>query len=109
MLKESGKLDEAMAAYDKAVAAKNVNLVRAHYSKGSLFLAKKEFDKAAETLSAITPPDGSGALAEAYLAMGRPSSPRRTSRRAARTSPSRWPASRASRPRARSSTGSSRT
>jgi tetratricopeptide (TPR) repeat protein len=70
VLKEAGKLDEAMAAYEKAVAAKNVNLVRAHFAKGSLFLAKKEFDKAAETLGAITPPDGSGSLAEAYLAMG---------------------------------------
>ncbi|MGQ0507243.1 MAG: tetratricopeptide repeat protein [Myxococcaceae bacterium] len=70
VLKEAGKLDEAMASYDKAIAAKNVNLVRAHYAKGSVFLARKDFDKAQETLSAITPPDGSGALAEAYLAMG---------------------------------------
>ncbi len=70
VLKDSGKLDEAMAAYDKAILAKNVNLVRAHYAKASLFLAKKEFDKAQKSLSEITPPDGSGSLAEAYLAMG---------------------------------------
>ncbi len=70
VLKEAGKLDDALAAYEKAIAAKNVNLVRAHYAKATIFLARKEWDKAAEVLTDITPPDGSGALAEAYIAMG---------------------------------------
>src|SRR6185295_18281680 len=70
VLRAAGRLDEALAAYDKAVAAKNVNLVKATYAKGAVFIAKKEFDKAAEQLVNITPPDGTGALPEAYLAMG---------------------------------------
>lgn len=70
VLRDAGKLDDALAAYDKAIAAKNVNLVKATYAKGSVFLAKKEYDKAAEQLVDITPPDGTGALAEAYMAMG---------------------------------------
>lgn len=70
VLRDSNKLDEALAAYDKAIAAKNVNLVKATYAKGSVFVAKKDYDKAAELLADITPPDGTGALAEAYMAMG---------------------------------------
>lgn len=70
VLRDSGKLDDALAAYDRAINAKNVNLVKATYAKGSVFLAKKEYDKAAEQLVAITPPDGTGALPEAYVAMG---------------------------------------
>lgn len=70
VLRYATKLDEALAAYDKAVEAKNVNVIRAHYSRGSVFLAKKEFDKAIEELTPITPNDGSGTLAEAYVAMG---------------------------------------
>jgi tetratricopeptide (TPR) repeat protein len=70
VLRAAGKLDDAMVAYDKAIAAKNVNLTRATYAKGSLLLEKKEYDKASEILVDITPPDGSGQLAEAYMAMG---------------------------------------
>ncbi len=70
ILRETGKFDEAMAAYDKAISAENVHLVKAHYAKGAVFLAKKDYDKAIETLTPITPPDGSGTLADAYLAMG---------------------------------------
>jgi len=70
VLRDSNKLDEAHAAYDKAIAAKNVNLVKATYAKGSVFLAQKEYDKALAQLVDITPPDGTGALAEAYVAMG---------------------------------------
>jgi tetratricopeptide (TPR) repeat protein len=70
VLKEANKLDEAMAAYDKAVEAKNVNVTKAYYSKASVFLAKKDYDKALEMLSDITPEDGTGQLAEAYMAMG---------------------------------------
>ncbi len=70
VLRDSGKLDDALVAYDKAIAAKNVNLVKATYAKGSVYLAKKDFDGAAKLLTDITPPDGTGVLPEAYVAMG---------------------------------------
>jgi predicted Zn-dependent protease len=70
VLRDSGKLDEALTAYDKAIGAKNVNLVKATYAKGSVYLAKKDFDEAAKLLVDITPPDGTGVLPEAYVAMG---------------------------------------
>ncbi|MHB8872151.1 MAG: tetratricopeptide repeat protein [Myxococcaceae bacterium] len=70
ILKETGKLDEAMAAYDKAVAAESVNLIKAHYAKGTVFYAKQDYDKAIETLTPITPGDGTGSLADAYVTMG---------------------------------------
>ncbi len=70
LLKESGKLDEAIAAYDQAIAAKNINLARATVAKASVLMLKRDFDHAGELLQDITPPDGSGQLAEAYLAMG---------------------------------------
>ncbi len=70
ILKAMDKLDDAMVAYDKAVAAENVNLIKAHYAKGSVFFAKKDYDKAIEVLTPITPADGSGSLPDAYLTMG---------------------------------------
>jgi tetratricopeptide (TPR) repeat protein len=70
LLKALNKPDEAMAAYDKAIEAKSVNLSRAYYAKASLLLEKKDFEKAGELLVDITPPDGSGRIAEAYMAMG---------------------------------------
>ncbi|HEX4621891.1 MAG TPA: tetratricopeptide repeat protein [Myxococcaceae bacterium] len=70
ILKASGKPDEALASYDKAVAAGSINLAKAHYAKGALFLARKDYDKATSELKLVTPEDGTGHLAEAYLAMG---------------------------------------
>jgi tetratricopeptide (TPR) repeat protein len=70
VLRDSGRLDDALSAYDKAVAAKNIYLARATYAKGSVYLAKKDYTKAAEQLAVITPVDGSGAIPEAYIAMG---------------------------------------
>jgi len=70
LLKTGGKLDDAMAAFDKAIAAKSLNLSRAYYAKAQLLIDKKEFDKAGELLVDITPPDGTGRIAEAYMAMG---------------------------------------
>lgn len=70
LLKAAGKLDDAMAAFDKAIEAKSINLTRAYYAKGALLLEKKEYDKAGEILVDITPPDGTGQLPEAYMAMG---------------------------------------
>ncbi|MBL8936526.1 MAG: cellulose synthase [Archangium sp.] len=70
VLRAADKLDDAMAAYDKAIEAKNVNVTKAYYSKASVFLAKKDYDKAFEMLRDITPEDGTGQLSEAYMAMG---------------------------------------
>jgi tetratricopeptide (TPR) repeat protein len=70
LLRTGGKQDEAMAAFEKAIAAKSLNLSRAYYSKAALLIEKKEFDKAGELLVDITPPDGSGRIPEAYMAMG---------------------------------------
>jgi tetratricopeptide (TPR) repeat protein len=70
VLRDGNKLDEAMAAYDKAIEAKNLMLTRAVYAKASVFIARKDFDKAGALLVDITPPDGSGMLPEAYQAMG---------------------------------------
>lgn len=70
LLRDAGKLDEAMGAYDKAIDAKSANISRAYLAKGVALLAKKEFDKAGELLQDITPQDGTGQLADAYLAMG---------------------------------------
>lgn len=61
---------DAMAAYEKAIAANSLNLARAHYSKGALLLSQKEYDKAIEELALVTPADGTGLIGEAYLAMG---------------------------------------
>lgn len=70
LFRDQGKLDEAMAAYDNAISAKGLNIQKAYYAKGAVFLAKKDYDKAGMILNDITPPDGSGQLAEAYAAMG---------------------------------------
>ncbi len=70
ILRATDKLDLAMAAYDKAIEAKNLNITKAYYAKASVFLAKKDYDKALEMLKDITPEDGSGQLSEAYMAMG---------------------------------------
>lgn len=64
------KLDDALAAYDKAIAAKNVNNARALYAKGALYVMRKEYDKAKEALEPIVPDDGTGQVPEAYEAMG---------------------------------------
>lgn len=70
VLKAAGKKDEALAAYEKAIAAKSVMQAKAWYAKGALHLEAKELDKAKEALAVVTPDDGSGTLPEAYLAMG---------------------------------------
>ncbi len=70
ILKAAGNQAEAMTAFDKAIAAQSLNLTRAYYAKSALLLEQKEYDKAAELLTDITPPDGTGQLPEAYMAMG---------------------------------------
>ena len=70
LLKTANKQDDAMAAFDKAIAAKSLNLSRAYYSKAALLVEKKDYDKAGELLVDITPPDGTGRIPEAYMVMG---------------------------------------
>lgn len=70
VLLAAGKDDLAMTAYESAINAKSIYQVRANYSKAALLVKRKDYDKAAELLVDITPPDGTGVLAEAYVAMG---------------------------------------
>lgn len=70
LLRTAGDLDGAMAAYEKAIAAKSLNQARAHYAKGALLMEKKDFAKAKEVLALVTPEDGTGQVPEAYKAMG---------------------------------------
>lgn len=70
VLAAANKQDEAIAAYDKAIAAKSVNQVRAHYAKAAVLIARKDFAAAETILQDITPGDGTGQLGEAYQAMG---------------------------------------
>ena len=71
LFRSAGKLDEALVAYDKAVAVDGVNRRQAHYARGALFLDKKDYDKAMADLDKVTPEDGTGTLPEAYEAKGR--------------------------------------
>ena len=70
LLEAAGKPDEALSSYDRAIAAKGLNLTRAYYAKGALLLGRHDYDQAGLLLQDITPPDGTGLLPEAYLAMG---------------------------------------
>ena len=70
LLLAANKGDDAMAAYDKAIAAHSINQIRANYAKAALLIQRKEFEKAGLLLVDITPADGTGQLAEAYFAMG---------------------------------------
>jgi tetratricopeptide (TPR) repeat protein len=62
--------DEAMASFDKAIAAKSYALPRAYYAKSALLLRQKDYTKAQELLQDITPQDGTGQIPEAYAALG---------------------------------------
>jgi tetratricopeptide (TPR) repeat protein len=70
ILQGAGKTDDALAAYDRAIAAKNINLIKAYLAKGKIFADKKDYPKAIEMLENIALPDGTGLLAEAYMVMG---------------------------------------
>lgn len=70
ILRSAGKDDEALGAYDRAIAAKNINLVKAYYAKGKIYADRKDYPKAIEMLENIALPDGTGQLAEAYMVMG---------------------------------------
>ena len=70
VFRAAGKQDKAMEAYDKAIAADGVNRIRAYYAKAALLQETKDYDKALEMLSLITPEDGTGAIPEAYQTKG---------------------------------------
>ncbi|MEN9797258.1 MAG: hypothetical protein RL653_954 [Pseudomonadota bacterium] len=70
VLRAAGKPDEALAAYEKAIAAKSVLQGRAYYAKGDLLLSQKQYDKAKEALAVVAIDDGSGTIPDAYMAMG---------------------------------------
>jgi tetratricopeptide (TPR) repeat protein len=66
----ASRQDEALAAYDKAIATKGAAAARARYAKGALLLARKDYTGAREVLAAVTPDSGAGPVPEAYAAMG---------------------------------------
>lgn len=70
VLLAAGRHPEALAAFDKAVAARSVNLSRAHFGRARVLLAQNKTSDAEAELALITPGDGSGAVAEAYQALG---------------------------------------
>lgn len=70
VLEALGRQDEALAAYDKALAPRGLHLGRAQYAKAALLLARKDYAGARSLLEPLTPEDGSGRMAEAYTAMG---------------------------------------
>ncbi|MFE8596851.1 tetratricopeptide repeat protein [Archangium violaceum] len=62
--------DDAMAAYDRALAVKGVGMARAQYAKATLLMARKDYDAARPLLTEVAPENGMGAMPEAYEAMG---------------------------------------
>ncbi len=70
ILRTAGKLDDALAAYEKGVDAKALNQAKAIYSKATIYVAKKNFEEAGKIIEPIVPPDGTGTLAEAYMVAG---------------------------------------
>ena len=70
VLEAASRQDEALGAYDKAIAARGVGLARAQYAKGALLLARKDYAGARALLATVAPDTGAGTLAEAYAAMG---------------------------------------
>ncbi|RYZ39653.1 MAG: tetratricopeptide repeat protein [Myxococcaceae bacterium] len=70
VMEQAGRQDDALAAYDKALAARGVGLARAQYAKGALLLARKDFEGARTLLAAVAPDTGAGSMPEAYAALG---------------------------------------
>lgn len=70
VLEALARPDDAMAAYDRAVAVKGVELARAQYAKAVLLLTRKDYEAARPLLVEVAPENGLGALPEAYEAMG---------------------------------------
>lgn len=70
VLEAAGRQDEALAAYDRAIAVKGSSLARSKYAKGALLLARKDYPGARTVLADVTPDSGAGPVPEAYAAMG---------------------------------------
>ncbi|PTL80412.1 tetratricopeptide repeat protein [Vitiosangium sp. GDMCC 1.1324] len=70
VLEALARADDAMAAYDRALAVKGVGMARAQYAKAALLLARKDYDTARPLLVEVAPESGMGTLPEAYEAMG---------------------------------------
>jgi tetratricopeptide (TPR) repeat protein len=70
VLEAAGRQDDALAAYDRAIAVSSSAQARARYAKGSLLLTRKDYPGAREVLTAVTPDSGAGPVPEAYTAMG---------------------------------------
>ncbi|XXF75961.1 cellulose synthase [Myxococcaceae bacterium GXIMD 01537] len=62
--------DDALSAYDKALSTRGLHRARAQYAKGALLLARKDVAGARPLLEPLAPEDGTGAMPEAYEAMG---------------------------------------
>ncbi|MBU8894930.1 tetratricopeptide repeat protein [Corallococcus sp. M34] len=70
VLEAAGKQDDALAAYEQALAVRGVGMARAQYAKGALLLARKDYAGARPLLAAVAPETGAGTLPAAYAAMG---------------------------------------
>jgi predicted Zn-dependent protease len=70
VLEALGRADDALAAYDSAMAVKGVGLARAQYAKAALLLARGDPDGARPLLVEVAPDNGQGTLPEAYQALG---------------------------------------
>ncbi|WNG45742.1 tetratricopeptide repeat protein [Archangium minus] len=70
VLQALARADDAMAAYDRALAVKGVERARAQYAKAALLMARQDYDAAQPLLVEVAPENGMGALPEAYEALG---------------------------------------
>ena len=70
VLEALGRTDDALTAYDSAMAVKGVSLARAQYAKGALLLVRGDHEGARTLLVQVAPDNGQGTLPEAYQSMG---------------------------------------
>ncbi|WP_370459089.1 cellulose synthase [Aggregicoccus sp. 17bor-14] len=69
LLSALGQSDQALSAFDHAIAARGVLHARAQVAKGALLVQRQQYEPARALLSPLAPEDGTGTLAEAYRAM----------------------------------------
>lgn len=69
VLEAAGRQDEALTAYEQALAVKGPQQARAQYAKGALLLARKDYEGAKAVLTSVTPDNGTSSVPEAYTAM----------------------------------------
>ncbi|QRK04662.1 tetratricopeptide repeat protein [Archangium violaceum] len=70
VLQALARAEDAMAAYDRALAVKGVERARAQYAKAALLMARQDYDAARPLLVEVAPENGMGTLPEAYEALG---------------------------------------